>query len=85
MKKPVCDEWLLDDWGPIPEPPVPVWERLRTAGEILLIAVVLTLGMLLFVLGVVVNLVLLATLLCLYPFGALHEVISKAPSEGTTE
>jgi len=35
-KSAVTDEWSLDDWGPIPEPPASAWGWLRTAGEALL-------------------------------------------------
>lgn len=66
-KSAVKDEWLLDDWGPIPEPPASAWDWLRTAGEVLLVAVVFTLGMLLLLLGVFVYVVVLAVLLCIYP------------------
>lgn len=61
------EKWLLDDWGPIPEPQSATWEWLRTAGEALVIAIVFTSGMFVFVLGVVVSVVVLAALLYVCP------------------
>jgi hypothetical protein len=57
---------LLDDWGPVPDPPVSPRDGLRAAGEALLVAACLTLGLLGLVVVTVLYLVALATALCAF-------------------
>jgi hypothetical protein len=48
-------------------PPASAWEWLRTAGEVIVVAVIFTSGMVVLLLGVVVYVVSLAALLYIYP------------------
>ena len=80
LRRPAMKEtWPFADWGPIPEPPASAWEWLRTVGEALLVAVAFTSGIFVLLLGVVVYMVILAALLCIYPFVSACDGTDEGP------
>lgn len=81
MKKKI----LFDDWGPVPDVEESRWDGLRTAGEVVLIAACLMLGLLGLVVGGVLYLIILAALLCAWPFVGVYHLTCHMAREGATE